>query len=48
MNTFASVHAARAYLRGYCVERVIARLPSGGLVVVHPRTAARNRWQVIP
>lgn len=47
MNTFTSLCAALMYARGFCVDRVVARMPSGGYAVVHPRTAARNGWRVV-
>lgn len=47
MTTFTTLAPALAFLRGFCVDRVVARMPSGGYAVVHPRTAKRNGWKVV-
>ena len=42
MNTFPSLSSARAFLRGYCVPRVIVRLPGGRFGICSRATAKRH------
>jgi len=46
---FASLRSARGFVRGYCVERVIARRPRSiePFVICHPVTAKRRGWKVV-
>lgn len=46
---FESLRAARSFVRGYCVPRVVAQVPRERrfpFVICHPGTAARHGWKV--
>ena len=43
---FESIGAARRFLRGFCVPRVIVRV-SGGFGIVHPARAKRVGLEVV-
>jgi len=46
---FESLRTARSFVRGYCVPRVVARVPRERrfpFVICHPRTASRLGWKV--
>jgi len=45
---FTSLGAARNFLRGYCVPRVVVkRRRPFCFQIVHPATAKRNGWKVV-
>lgn len=50
MPDFKTAGAARRFVRGYCVPRVVAHLPwrrHRPFVICAPATAARNGWRVL-
>jgi hypothetical protein len=48
--SFSSLRDARSFVRGYCVPRVVARIPRVRrvpYVICHPDTARRHGWRVV-